>query len=245
METAKPLSRLPERKKQSQLRMSVTKTWTDRSSTHTWVVKLEAADEQTTSSSVMLTAGLKLTSSVDPERDPAVGLRQMRKLYLYSKRRWGASSDAGAAAEISATLQCDINAVRKVNINRGALAAGRCAMDTAMFRYHCWRSAQSTRMTDACRANRAFSHWTNFWSRVCLFCFFFFFFFLLLLLLLLLFFFFYLTAEGDKRICLHRSHVVKPLSKTNTHTCLTRLYILWHIFLLIILSCVNISAPQQ
>lgn len=26
----------------------------------------------------MLTAGLKLTSSVDPERDPAVGLRQMR-----------------------------------------------------------------------------------------------------------------------------------------------------------------------
>lgn len=64
--------------KQSQLQMSVTKPWTDLSSTHTRVVKLEAADEQTTSSSVMLTAGLKLTSSVDPERDTAVSLRQMR-----------------------------------------------------------------------------------------------------------------------------------------------------------------------
>lgn len=161
------------------------------------------------------------------------------KLYLYSKRRWGASSDAGAAAEISATLQCDINAVRKVNINRRALAAGRCAMDTAMFRYHCWRSAQSTRMTDACRANRAFSHWTNFWSRFCLFC-----------------FFSYLSAEVDKRsclsVCLHMSHVVKYLSKTNTPCILTyitvcgvSLYCLfWHIWI-VILSSVNIFGPQQ
>lgn len=69
------------------------------------------------------------------------------KLYLYSNRRWGGSSDVEAPAAISATLQWNNNVVRKVNINPRALAAGSCAMDTAMFRYHCWRSAEATRMT--------------------------------------------------------------------------------------------------
>lgn len=69
------------------------------------------------------------------------------KLYLYSNRRWGGSSDVEAPAAISATLQWNINVVRKVNINTRAVAARRWAVDTAMFRYHCWRSAQSTSMT--------------------------------------------------------------------------------------------------
>lgn len=69
------------------------------------------------------------------------------KLYLYSKRRWGASPGVEASAETSATLRWNINAERKVKMKRGALAAGRSALDTAMFLYHCWRSAESTRMT--------------------------------------------------------------------------------------------------
>lgn len=65
------------------------------------------------------------------------------KLYLYSNRRWGGSSGVEAPAGTSAILWWSINTVRKANISKGALAAGRLAVDTAMFLYHCWRSAEN------------------------------------------------------------------------------------------------------
>lgn len=69
------------------------------------------------------------------------------KLYLYSKRRWGASSDDEAPAATSATPRWNNNVVRKVINNITALGTGRRVADTAMFRNHCWRSVEATSMT--------------------------------------------------------------------------------------------------
>lgn len=62
------------------------------------------------------------------------------KLYLYSKRRWGSSSEVEPPAATSARLRWNIKAVRKLKMNTRAL-------NTAMFLSHCWRSAQSDSMT--------------------------------------------------------------------------------------------------
>lgn len=69
------------------------------------------------------------------------------KLYLYSNRRCGASSVVEAPTAMSATLLWNISVVTKVVINKRAPTAGLSVMGTAMFLYHCWRSAESASMT--------------------------------------------------------------------------------------------------